>query len=681
MPKLSMRARACAHALPTALALWLLALTPAAGQSADGVTAYPPAFFADRRPTNAREMLERIPGFTLDYGANVRGFEGAAGNILIDGRRPVTKTDFLGDIVARIPATNVERIDVVRGGAPGIDMQGKPVIANVVLKKGGGFQAQATGRLSHAADGREWAGLEAQASGEIGEHKWDVSGIRAKGIDGIVGDGPGLVVVPGRAPVRTAIDTEGDGHFGQATGTYELPLAGGRLKLNGRFYIDKFKFEEDDADLDTGEAQTTDELALTDEWELGGAFNRSLTARTSLELVTLHTAADLDFASAFADADGDQLFAKDRNLYETIGRAVVKHRSSDTLSIEAGAETAENRLEARTRFLVEGANVRVPAANVRVREDRAELFGKMSWRPVADWSLDGQVRFERSKISSRGDVRLEKTLGFVKPRLQASWSATPTTQLRLRLEREVGQLNFDNFVAQSSLNTVIGVTAGNPDLDPEQAWVAEAALEQRFWQRGSVVVTLRHSEVQDVVDRGPVFTSTGVFDRPTNIGDGRRELVKVELTLPLDRLGLKSGQVKGYLVRRWSQVDDPTTGDGRRISGERPVEWSIDFSQDLPARNMTWGVYVDGGWQQVYRRFNAADAIKLDPFLMVFLEWRPRPDVNIRAEVENITERGYRRTTLIYPGPRNAGGAPTLSDRDTHFGRILYLRVRKSFGG
>jgi len=681
MPKLTMSARVRACALPAVLALWLGLLAPATAQPAEGVIRYPPAFFAAQRPNNAREMLERIPGFTLDYGANVRGFEGAAGNILIDGQRPASKTDFLGDIVARIPASKVERIDVVRGGAPGIDMQGKPVIANVILKKGGGFHAQATGRLSHAADGREWAGLEVQASGEVGEHKWDVSGVRGKGIDGIVGDGPGLIVVPGRPPVRTAIDTQGDGHFGQATGTYDLPLAGGRLKLNGRFYIDKFKFEEDDTDLDRGGLQTTDELALTDEWELGGAFNRGLTARTSLELVGLHTAADLDFTSAFADEDGDQLFAKDRNLYETIGRAVLKHRPSDALSFEAGAEAAENRLEARTQFLVDGANVRVPAANVRVREDRAELFAKMSWRPAANWSLDGQVRYERSKIRSRGDVRLEKALSFVKPRLQASWSATRATQLRLRLEREVGQLNFGNFVAQSSLNTITGVTAGNPDLDPERAWVAEAALEQRFWQRGSVVVTLRHSEVQDVIDRGPVFTPAGVFDRPTNIGDGRRELVKVELTVPLDRLGLKSSQVKGYLVRRWSRVDDPTTGQGRRISGERPVEWNVDFSQDLPARNMTWGVYADGGWQQAYQRFNAVDTIKLDPFLMVFVEWRPRPDLNIRAEIENITERGYRRTTLIYPGLRNGGGAPTLSDRDLHFGRILCLRVRKSFGG
>ncbi|MFZ5728991.1 MAG: TonB-dependent receptor, partial [Pseudomonadota bacterium] len=44
-----------------------------------GVISYPPAFFADAQPTTALEMVERLPGFALDVGDDVRGFEGAAG--------------------------------------------------------------------------------------------------------------------------------------------------------------------------------------------------------------------------------------------------------------------------------------------------------------------------------------------------------------------------------------------------------------------------------------------------------------------------------------------------------------------------------------------------------------------------------------------------------------------------
>ena len=38
-------------------------------------------------------------------------------------------------ILQRIPAASVERIEVIRGSAPGIDMQGQSVVANVVRKK------------------------------------------------------------------------------------------------------------------------------------------------------------------------------------------------------------------------------------------------------------------------------------------------------------------------------------------------------------------------------------------------------------------------------------------------------------------------------------------------------------------------------------------------------------------
>ncbi|MGH1558376.1 hypothetical protein ACRAWD_12570 [Caulobacter segnis] len=38
-------------------------------------------------------------------------------------------------MLRRIAAPTVERIDLIRGGAPGIDMQGRTVMANIVLKR------------------------------------------------------------------------------------------------------------------------------------------------------------------------------------------------------------------------------------------------------------------------------------------------------------------------------------------------------------------------------------------------------------------------------------------------------------------------------------------------------------------------------------------------------------------
>jgi hypothetical protein len=51
--------------------------------------------------------------------------------VLINSKRPASKTEPLGDVLGRIPVAAVERIEVINGGASGIDMQGYPTIANV----------------------------------------------------------------------------------------------------------------------------------------------------------------------------------------------------------------------------------------------------------------------------------------------------------------------------------------------------------------------------------------------------------------------------------------------------------------------------------------------------------------------------------------------------------------------
>src|ERR1700744_2170395 len=119
--------------IPCIFAL-LLTATPALAAPEQGISVYPAAFFSDSRPATANDMISRLPGFTLDTGTSARGFAGTAGNVLIDGARPTAKTDDLSAGLNRIPAANVDHIDVIRGGAPGIDMQGQTVIANVILR-------------------------------------------------------------------------------------------------------------------------------------------------------------------------------------------------------------------------------------------------------------------------------------------------------------------------------------------------------------------------------------------------------------------------------------------------------------------------------------------------------------------------------------------------------------------
>ncbi|NNE39045.1 MAG: Plug domain-containing protein, partial [Gammaproteobacteria bacterium] len=104
------------------------------------VVTYPSGFFDRYQPITALDMVNQVPGFQLDSSnfnfIEVRGFSESAGNVLIDDRRPSTKSDSLNNILSRIPASSVDKIELIRGQVRNIDMRGQSVVVNLVLLEG-----------------------------------------------------------------------------------------------------------------------------------------------------------------------------------------------------------------------------------------------------------------------------------------------------------------------------------------------------------------------------------------------------------------------------------------------------------------------------------------------------------------------------------------------------------------
>ncbi|MCR5873335.1 TonB-dependent receptor [Phenylobacterium sp. J426] len=647
------------------------AAPPAAvpAQPQQGVISYPASFFEGQQASNAAEMLARVPGFNLDTGDNVRGFEGAAGNVLIDGQRPASKSDNLEEILRRVPVSAVERIDIIRGGAPGIDMQGKSVLANVVRKQGASFRGLFAVANNHLWDGRNMHGMRLELSGGDGQRTWETTIRYGYGNDDGGQFGPSVRIAPdGRILRRADYESESDGLQQTITAGYSQPLLGGRLTLNGRAFWDSWKSENTIRYLEPADLATANITSPYDEFEteVGARYNRDFGPRTKLEVVALRSDSDFHRFDLFRQGAVVDDFRNERTYNETIGRAVLKHQRSATLSFEAGGETALNKLDSQSEQFTNGVRQPLPAGDVQVEELRGEAFAKVVWRPAPQWTLDGGLRFEASDISSDGDVVLEKSLSFLKPRLAVAWQPLPSTQLRGRIERVVGQLNFDDFVAGADFEEGTGVTVGNPDLDPEQAWVGEIALEQRFWKSGAVTVTYRHSELTDVIDRGPERAPDGkIFDRPTNIGDGTKDELIVTLQVPTDPLGWKGGILQGELNRRWSEVIDPTTLTKREISRLRPLEWEARYTQDLPQWGASVGVAVFSGWSQTTYRYNSVTDVKLhNAYVTAWVDKRLSPDTILRVEFGNLAERGIRFNTQSYNGDRRTGSLAYTDDRD-----------------
>jgi hypothetical protein len=577
-------------------------------------------------------------------------------------------------------ATHVARIDVIRGGAPGFDMQGKTVIANVVTKGGDASRGIFHYARSNYSDGRSNGTLRLEGSGQVGPRTWE-GGLTVGGFtDDGLGDGPRTQTNGAGVPILDGhIHSQGWGTQSVLTGAVETPFADGRLRINGRILDQVY----DSAELDTIRLPDThtehdhqDDNKL--QTELGARYNRAFGARTTIEVVALRQDKTEHYADAFDTPSDAQIFHQDTTTAETILRGVVKFQQSAKLSFEAGAEGAYNTLENRTRFTDNGAAVPLPAANVEVNEKRGEAFAKAVWQPFKTITVEGTLREEGSRISSAGDVVLEKSLYFTKPRIAITWAPNADNQVRLRYEREVGQLDFGSFVASTTLVAGV-VSAGNPNLEPAQDWASEIAYEHHFWGSGAVVLTVRHLQITDVVDRAPVRAPDGhFFDTPANIGDATEDDALITAAIPLDKLGLKGAQIRGSFIRRWSEVTDPTTGGKRGISGQDPTDWDAHFSQ--PIGKFLYGVDVGGGWQERAYKFNAIQIDKLGTYVTPYLEWKPKPDLSWRIELDNVTARGFKHTFENYDGPRNLAPLASVEQRSVHPGRAFYLRLRKTFG-
>ena len=651
---------------------------PAADNSSQGVLVFEPSFFAASRPDTALEMISRLPGFALDTGdSDTRGFAGAAGNVLIDGQRPSTKSDSLDSILRRISASGVARVELIRGGAPGIDMQGRSVVANVVLVRTVTLERVLETNAYFYPDGYIGPVLLGRFSRRDGDSQ--IEGSISATSDRTDGTATGFRrrFTPDGALVQDADLVLWDRIRNvRATGTVQRRTGGGLLRVNGVLEWETIENSQDVlVRAGPGPNTFSDEDSREIEGEVGVNWTRDLGPRTGIEITGLQRYSSEDYTSLSEGAGDNSIYAYEASSGESIGRAVLRYRPGDQWAVESGGELAWNFLDISTRFEENGVPIPLPGASVRVEELRGEVFGQSTWRPDPKFSLELGLRVEVSEISQSGDSNLRKSFVYPKPRIQATWTPLPGRQFRIRIEREVGQLDFEDFAASADID-VGQVEGGNPDLEPYKAIVLEGVYEHRFWDEGVLDFTFSHSELTDVVDIIPL---AGGFDAVGNIGDGTQDIFQTRLTLPTSRLGVPNGRLQ--LRGTWSQssVTDPVTGEERRLRNEQPFGCSVSFNQDVKGGRWSWG--FDHGCNTdrnpVYRtreiRTNFAE-----PGASVYALWKPRADLTLRVNVGNATDRAIGYDRDIYAGPRDTAPLSIRETRRTQMSPWLFVQVRKT---
>jgi hypothetical protein len=151
------------------------------------------------------------------------------------------------------------------------------------------------------------------------------------------------------------------------------------------------------------------------------------------------------------------------------------------------------------------------------------------------------------------------------------------------------------------------------------------------------------------------------------------------VTLPLKAIGVNGAMLKASLNKSWNRVTDPTTGERRRFSNYFRTLGELHFAYDLPQRKLNLGFdafYY--GRQRLYRP-NGWEGPDAWMRLLLFVEYRARPNLVARFEVNNATGAKTLLQVASFAGARDRSPLLYLDRRNLGIDPYAFVRLRKTF--
>ena len=641
--------------------------------SADRVI-YEAAQFAQFNPQTALDMVSQIPGFSLDGGEERRGVSGAVGYVMIDGVRHSTKSQGVGGILSRIPASQVVRLEVLRGAAVAGDASGQSILLNVVRTDSAGSGVYSAG-FELTSRGVPAPRGEVSYSGRNGNVEYSIAGSVFSQYRDLPGwrlffDEVGGESYAGRAETPSPRDMR----EGTITGSVAFPLWGGRFSTNAQINAFRFNADNDyyffDALDNPDNALLQDYVEQNRGYEFGVNYDRDI-GPWSLSLIGLINRSRYEsdendlFLTGAGAFDGDFFQDIQQDAGESIARISLSRPLGEHHRIEFGGEAAFNSLDQRLDLEGSFAPPSFDNANVLVEEERAELFASHTWRPNSQWSVETRLNWETSTLTFTGDSNQTVDLAFWKPSVQITRTFAGNNQLRFRVYRDVSQLDFGDFVSAAATADAL-ISGGNPDLVPQTDWRYELGADLHFPGGAALGLTLTQHQISDVTD--VVYIPAAGYDAPGNLGDGEATSLDVNFSTPVSFIEGGRLTISGYL---WdTEVTDPLTNQPRIFSYRPESQIEINFRQDLPDLRFAWNlsIYKEGEIQAY--RFNEIDTSEEGPWVDLTFETTALPHgMKLTAIAANLFDGTVYRDRRFFnedpPGPvTNLGRNGINTSRD-----------------
>lgn len=686
---------------------------------ADSTITYPAAFFSQYEPFSANDMLDRIPGISVargnggggggpgsSGGSNRRGLGLGGDQIMINGSRITGKENEGNSQLSRIPASQVQYIEIIRGTSGDLDVRGGNQVINIVLLESESRSSIAYElNADHYHDGKTQPGAKISLTGQRGDFDYLLSGEieprwefrdgfeRSIFADGTLNDTVKRLDTRDSQPLTLSMNLG-----------YRFN-AGDIVHVNGQYNDADApgKTERTITDYTVSPAGITNEYdrtpATSDFWEIGSDYEHTFANGSRWKTLMIVNRKEDDstretFLGSGADSE-KQLYLANFNRYqERIARTSYSFSLGASQDLEIGIEHAQTILDSSLQLgLLRNNGTSSPAfggltpitnANATVEEIRYESFLVHNWQLSERMSLESTLIAETSEITQSGDVSKSRNFDFIRPKIDYRFDITPALQLRATVEKGVSQLSFNDFTANiSGGDDDQNAVAGNPDLRQEQSWRYDLNLEYRFNNDNGVLSTnIFYHDLEDVIDKVDVSTGTSLASANGNIGDGERYGVNLNASLRLGFINQPGMLLTSGLQLEESEVTDPFLGIKRRLRQAGRGSFSFGFRHDMTSPSMNYGVnyrHSFPGDRKAYDIDKIEDYDQGD-FLTLFLETRGWADLTYRFEAMNALAAERCRIRSRYIGGSIATGMLNeIENSCSDTGLKLAIKIRGSF--
>ena len=644
---------------------------------------YEAVFFTEYNPQTALDMVVQLPGFSLvETDNDIRGFAAGAGNVLIDGRRPTTKSGGIREALSRIPASHVARIEVIRGASGTSDAAGQAVVANVVqLKETGakrwelgvgkakGADLSSNAELLFSKQIQQWdSSIKFNASQDNGARKATTSSYSAD-------NNLQSVELEDRPSRLNEVFLSGD--LARQFSPDE------RLSINARLGWSQFLTDTERrnflAPIANNVADNSPDSNFRNErnsqyytGELGIEWQQMINPHWQWRMLSINNARNWfvdSLSNTYSPPNALSAISRlrfDEHNSEHVLRSMLSRSYSNQQGLnrqEYGVEVALNQLESWLKLWDVEKHVRAvdPIRNTysQAEELRGEVFANLGWQ-FNKISIEAGLAAEQSTIEVSGDSENKQSLTFVKPSLAIIYNPNQATQYRWETRRSVGQLDFSDFAASADLINDREFS-GNATLKPDTKIRTAIAVDHRFSEKGAVTLEAYYEWRKDVLEQ--IILPSGDHALG-NAGDANVRGFNASLNLPLfDYLSGAQLSVVAKFID--AEFDDLITGESRELSDLSNPVINVDFRQDLSDYGMSWGFG--------YQAYNEYESFYVDEYSYsktegrwsTFIEAFVFGDMKMRFSASNLGKEKERWERTLFQPTRSGSVAEYLHTNRT----------------